>query len=98
MFLGKSGDVVIDHRGDRIPNYELNNYQNGKKVRMCTYEINSGECIKVNNSFVWPGGRKSPPKDQPECGFNNERCQGMFNSPGLAVNHYTLVRHCSKIV
>ncbi|XP_057309237.1 atrial natriuretic peptide receptor 1-like isoform X2 [Hydractinia symbiolongicarpus] len=79
-FEGKSGDVVIDHRGDRIPNYELNNYQNGKKVRMCTYEINSGECIEVNKSFVWPGGRKSPPKDQPECGFNNERCQDDPNS------------------
>ena len=29
---------------------------------------------RPNVTIKWPGGRKGPPKDSPECGFHGELC------------------------
>ncbi|KAK3523212.1 hypothetical protein QTP86_022935 [Hemibagrus guttatus] len=69
---GIQGDVMIDASGDREPAYMLKhsdsqviaNYFGTRKV----YEAVEGIHIS------WPGGRRSPPKDSPPCGFKGELC------------------------
>ena len=34
----------------------------------------------------WPGGATGPPKDTPECGFNNELCQESKSSSKIDFN------------
>lgn len=29
---------------------------------------------RANVTIKWPGGRKGPPRDSPECGFHGELC------------------------
>lgn len=75
FLIGKSGTVVLDGNGNREPFYELRNFQYGVPVHMCTYNVLK-QCIGESVRVLWPGGRNGPPKDQPECGFDNELCQG----------------------
>ena len=73
FFLGKSGTVVIDKKGDRTPIYELHNYQYGEKIFLCKFDTETHEC-QISAKILWPDGGSSPPKDSPACGFNNEKC------------------------
>ncbi|XP_043090655.1 atrial natriuretic peptide receptor 1 isoform X2 [Puntigrus tetrazona] len=71
---GIQGDVTIDASGDRELNYMLKQFQGGNNQCQVianyfgTYKAVQGVQIK------WPGGRTTPPKDTPDCGFHGELC------------------------
>ena len=74
FFLGKSGTVLIDKKGDRTPIYELHNYQYGQKIFLCKFDTETHKC-QISGKILWPDGGSSPPKDRPACGFSNEKCK-----------------------
>ncbi|XP_048851456.1 atrial natriuretic peptide receptor 1 isoform X3 [Brienomyrus brachyistius] len=74
---GIQGDVTIDDNGDRESAYMMYHSQSSEGVFKVianyfgtnkTYEQVKGVQI------MWPGGRKTPPKDTPTCGFGGELC------------------------
>ena len=52
---------MIDKKGDRVPIYELHNYQYGEKIFLCKFDTKTDEC-QVSAKILWPGGGSSPPK------------------------------------
>ncbi|KAL8621365.1 hypothetical protein ACOMHN_053386 [Nucella lapillus] len=76
-FEGITGTVSIDANGDRNADYSLldldpatetfqvvaNYYGNKKKYEPV-----------VGRSIAWAGGRRTPPTDNPECGFDGSKC------------------------
>ena len=51
----------------------------GEPVHLCTFSSDHNRCEnKKVVPVLWPGGRKTPPKDRPPCGFNGEYCRGIF--------------------
>ncbi|GAA6098013.1 atrial natriuretic peptide receptor 1 isoform X2 [Tachysurus ichikawai] len=84
---GIQGDVMIDANGDREPAYMLEHIQGS-----------DSQCQVIANYFgkvyeavegihiIWPGGRQSPPKDSPQCGFKGEQCasSGTLNCRDLS--------------
>ncbi|XP_027013905.2 atrial natriuretic peptide receptor 1 isoform X5 [Tachysurus fulvidraco] len=83
---GIQGDVMIDASGDREPAYMLEHIQGS-----------DSQCQVIANYFgkvyeavegihiIWPGGRQSPPKDSPPCGFKGERCASSESRFSIAV-------------
>ena len=52
-----------------------------------------GETGKIETTGVkpaWPGGGLSPPRDAPECGFENESCQ---SSESFYLLSYSILNH-----
>ena len=48
--------------------------------------------FRNNMTKIWVGGSTKPPKDRPECGFNNELCPPPTEKPqGLDCNKYVHV-------
>ena len=53
-----------------------------------------GEQIFVRRSGIsikWPGGRTSPPRDSPECGFHGELCIGTIGE-GIVIKQWLISR------
>ncbi|XP_052458767.1 atrial natriuretic peptide receptor 1 isoform X3 [Carassius gibelio] len=71
---GIQGDVTIDASGDRELNYMMKQIQGSNNQFQVianyfgTYKAVQGLHIK------WPGGRTTPPKDSPDCGFHGKLC------------------------
>ncbi|XP_065672659.1 atrial natriuretic peptide receptor 1 isoform X4 [Hydra vulgaris] len=74
-FTGKSGQVVIDNKGDRVPAFVVRSFKDGVSEVIYKYEPRSEEKKSFGKKIFWPGGRINPPLDQPECGFHRELCQ-----------------------
>ncbi|KAK8741206.1 hypothetical protein OTU49_002557, partial [Cherax quadricarinatus] len=68
-----TGNISIDARGDRKADYSLldMNPVTGIFESVATY-YGESESLEFMGNITWPGGR--PPRDQPECGFDNSRC------------------------
>ena len=81
-FEGITGMVAIDEKGDRKPNYKIEMVQNGKMVTIMEWLAAEGRMRKVYkpddpddwSGLLWPGNSTVPPKDAPECGWDNEFC------------------------
>uniref|UniRef100_A0A8C1TMY6 Guanylate cyclase n=1 Tax=Cyprinus carpio TaxID=7962 RepID=A0A8C1TMY6_CYPCA len=71
---GIQGDVTIDASGDRELNYMMKQFQGGNN--QCQVIANYFGTFKAVQGvqIKWPGGRTTPPKDSPDCGFNGELC------------------------
>ncbi|XP_067259450.1 atrial natriuretic peptide receptor 1 isoform X2 [Chanodichthys erythropterus] len=71
---GIQGDVTIDANGDRELHYMMKQIQDSNEQSQVianyfgTYKAVKGVHIR------WPGGRTTPPKDSPDCGFQGELC------------------------
>ncbi|XP_053086679.1 LOW QUALITY PROTEIN: atrial natriuretic peptide receptor 1 [Pangasianodon hypophthalmus] len=85
---GIQGDVMMDASGDREPAYMLKHIQGSDSQRQVianyfgtrkVYEAVEG--IQIS----WPGGRRSPPKDSPRCGFKGELCNSTESRFSIAV-------------
>ncbi|CAK5078960.1 unnamed protein product [Meloidogyne enterolobii] len=72
-FVGITGNVSIDHNGDRYSDYSLLDLdpEQGKFVEVAYYSGASNE-LKEITDFHWVGGK--PPKDFPVCGWDRSKC------------------------
>lgn len=75
-FQGITGNVTIDKNGDRISDYSLLDMdpESGYFQIVANYFNRSGLEYVKGKSIHWAGGRIEPPKDKPECGFDNSLC------------------------
>eukprot|EP00057_Strongylocentrotus_purpuratus_P009404 XP_011663878.1 PREDICTED: atrial natriuretic peptide receptor 1-like isoform X2 [Strongylocentrotus purpuratus] len=76
-FEGISGTVTINSNGDRDADYSLwdmTDTEEGTFEVIANYYGATGEFKVTDIAPVWPGGATGPPKDEPDCGFNNEYC------------------------
>ncbi|XP_071389998.1 atrial natriuretic peptide receptor 1 [Centroberyx affinis] len=74
---GIQGEVTMDVSGDRESAYMIKHIQgeDGEFKVIANYSGTKKEYEAVMGiQIIWPGGRKSPPKDTPECGYNGEFC------------------------
>uniref|UniRef100_UPI003AAFE9F1 atrial natriuretic peptide receptor 1 n=1 Tax=Centroberyx gerrardi TaxID=166262 RepID=UPI003AAFE9F1 len=74
---GIQGEVTMDVSGDRESAYMIKHIQGeeGEFKVIANYSGTKKEYEAVMGiQIIWPGGRKSPPKDTPECGYNGEFC------------------------
>eukprot|EP00057_Strongylocentrotus_purpuratus_P014597 XP_011669071.1 PREDICTED: atrial natriuretic peptide receptor 1-like [Strongylocentrotus purpuratus] len=77
-FQGISGTVTINENGDRSGDYSLwdmTNTEDGTFEVLANYYGETGVIETTGVKPVWPGGGIGPPRDAPECGFENELCQ-----------------------
>ncbi|CAD5124055.1 DgyrCDS12359 [Dimorphilus gyrociliatus] len=74
-YPGIDGLVSIDETGDRNPDYSLQDFKNGLFEDFAEY-IYSTKTFTVNSDIliIFPGNKSVPPKDGPDCGWNNEFC------------------------
>ncbi|KAL7074753.1 hypothetical protein ACQ4LE_006115 [Meloidogyne hapla] len=72
-FVGITGNVSIDHNGDRYSDYSLLDLdpEQGKFVEVAYYSGATNE-LKEITDFHWVGGK--PPKDFPVCGWDRSKC------------------------
>ena len=78
---GITGTVSINENGEKNPDYNLEMLNNGEWVTMfefiaATQALNPVEVETV----TWYGGLTSPPSGTPDCGWENENCQGESTS------------------
>ncbi|XP_076854584.1 guanylate cyclase 2G [Brachyhypopomus gauderio] len=88
-FNGASGLVHFDEYGDRNMDYSVYDFQKSedtvKFVPVLNFDSHS-KMIKTTPKFssvIWPTGKL--PTDNPECGFDNERCEWLNNEIYLIV-------------
>ncbi|XP_060773170.1 atrial natriuretic peptide receptor 1 [Neoarius graeffei] len=86
--MGIQGDVMIDASGDRESAYMLKHMQGSDS--QCQVIANYFGTRKVYEAvegihISWPGGRQSPPKDSPPCGFKGELCTSTESRFSIAV-------------
>jgi len=75
-FLGVSGPVGIDEKGDRVASYRLQSFLKGmSSVRVANYFGTTGQLQLLNQTIIWPGGTTEIPLGRPACGFDNEFCK-----------------------
>ncbi|XP_066595921.1 atrial natriuretic peptide receptor 1 [Prorops nasuta] len=86
-FKGITGDVNIDHNGDRIADYSLldmNPETSRFEIVANYYGANNTLEYIPGKRIYWSGGRLEPPPDTPTCGFDGSLCPD--NSlPGYAI-------------
>ncbi|XP_022796077.1 atrial natriuretic peptide receptor 1-like [Stylophora pistillata] len=76
QFVGVSGPVGIDEKGDRVASYSLQSFLPGMSiVRIANFFGTTGELQLLNKTVMWPGGTTKVPLGRPPCGFDNEFCQ-----------------------
>ncbi|KAL9957701.1 hypothetical protein ACROYT_G034630 [Oculina patagonica] len=76
QFLGVSGPVGINEKGDRVASYRLQSFLPGmSSVRVANYFGTTGELQLLNQTIIWPGGTTEIPLGRPKCGFDNEFCK-----------------------
>ncbi|XP_062864408.1 atrial natriuretic peptide receptor 1 [Trichomycterus rosablanca] len=85
---GIQGDVTIDTSGDREPAYMLKHSQGSDN--QCQVIANYFGTRNVYEAVTgvqisWPGGKSSPPKDSPGCGFKGELCNRFERKFSIAV-------------
>ncbi|XP_063953964.1 atrial natriuretic peptide receptor 3-like isoform X2 [Lytechinus pictus] len=76
-FDGISGKVTINSNGDRDADYSLwdmTDTEAGTFEVIANYYGATGEFHETDVKPVWPNGATGPPKDEPDCGFNGEKC------------------------
>ncbi|XP_053474798.1 atrial natriuretic peptide receptor 1 [Ictalurus furcatus] len=86
--MGIQGDVTIDASGDREPAYMLKHMQSsdGQYQVIANYFGTRKVYEAVEGIHIsWPGGRQSPPKDSPPCGFKGELCTSTESRFSFAV-------------
>ncbi|XP_041481819.1 atrial natriuretic peptide receptor 1-like [Lytechinus variegatus] len=77
-FDGISGTVTINNNGDRNADYsiwDMTDTENGTFQVLSNYYGETGILERTGVKPAWPGGGLDPPRDAPECGFQNENCQ-----------------------
>ncbi|XP_041459161.1 atrial natriuretic peptide receptor 1-like isoform X2 [Lytechinus variegatus] len=82
-FDGISGKVTINSNGDRDADYSLwdmTDTEAGTFEVIANYYGATGEFHETDVKPVWPNGATGPPKDEPDCGFNGEKCPPNPNS------------------
>ncbi|CAI9726824.1 atrial natriuretic peptide receptor 1-like isoform X2 [Octopus vulgaris] len=75
--IGITGTVSIDENGDRSADYSLLDMDplTGKFEVVANYFGNKKQYVPVPNRTIhWAGGRKFPPPDTPECGYDGSKC------------------------
>ena len=72
-FVGITGNVSIDHNGDRYSDYSLLDLDPAQDrfVEVAYYSGASNE-LKQITDFHWVNGK--PPKDHPVCGWDHSKC------------------------
>ncbi|KAI3421126.1 hypothetical protein GPALN_014754 [Globodera pallida] len=72
-FVGITGNVSIDHNGDRYSDYSLLDLdpELDKFVEVAYYSGASNKLKQMTN-FHWVGGK--PPRDSPVCGWDHSKC------------------------
>ncbi|XP_055883419.1 atrial natriuretic peptide receptor 1-like isoform X4 [Biomphalaria glabrata] len=76
-FTGITGNVSIDENGDRNADYSLLDMDpnTGKFRVVANYFGNYKQYEQVaGEEIFWAGGRKEPPPDTPQCGFDGSKC------------------------
>ncbi|XP_010886835.2 atrial natriuretic peptide receptor 1 isoform X1 [Esox lucius] len=81
---GIQGDVTMDSCGDRESAYMMKHLQDGEFKVIANY-FGTNKAYESVNEIYWPGGRKMPPKDTPDCGFKNELCTNIERRFAVAV-------------
>ena len=76
---GKSGPLIIDQNGDRLPIMIARNFvvdENDVKI-VLEYDTVSqkNHTVTALDQLIWPGGGNWIPKDTPECGYDGMKCQ-----------------------
>ncbi|XP_077983157.1 atrial natriuretic peptide receptor 1-like [Glandiceps talaboti] len=75
QFMGVTGHVTFDRNGDREQDYGLYDFHDNKFFEVGVFDAHGDQFILFDDMHIdWPGGRISPPPDQPECGFDGEFC------------------------
>ncbi|XP_072525797.1 atrial natriuretic peptide receptor 1 isoform X2 [Salminus brasiliensis] len=85
---GIQGDVTMDASGDREPAYMLAHTQGtDSQFQVIANYFGTNKVYEAVEGFhiSWPGGRRSPPKDSPECGFKGELCSNLEGRFSIAV-------------
>lgn len=79
-FNGITGEVNIDQNGDRISDYCLLDMdpESGFFEIVANYYNHSRLEFVENKTIHWAGDRSQPPRDVPECGFDNSLCPCKF--------------------
>lgn len=72
--LGYTGEVNLDNLGNRIPFFQVTNYQNTTPVIITYYNPLKEFYIAKDKIIIFPGKTKIRPLDEPICGFNEEKC------------------------
>uniref|UniRef100_A0A1I7THQ5 ANF_receptor domain-containing protein n=1 Tax=Caenorhabditis tropicalis TaxID=1561998 RepID=A0A1I7THQ5_9PELO len=74
-FVGITGNVSIDHNGDRYSDYSLLDLdpKQNKFVEVAYYSGASNQ-LKTVGELHWVGGK--PPTDLPICGYDKSKCPG----------------------
>ncbi|XP_060951342.1 guanylate cyclase 2G [Limanda limanda] len=86
-FYGASGLVHFDEEGERNLDYSIYDLQyTGDRIKFVPIlnfdsETKTIRPTSLFSSVVWPKGRI--PSDKPECGFNNEFCEWLYNDIAL---------------
>ncbi|KAI7811062.1 putative atrial natriuretic peptide receptor 1 [Triplophysa rosa] len=73
---GVQGEVTMDASGDRESAYMMKQLQGGNQFQIiANYFGTDKKYLPVKGVHInWTGGRTSPPKDSPDCGFRGELC------------------------
>ncbi|XP_033122599.1 atrial natriuretic peptide receptor 3-like [Anneissia japonica] len=75
-FYGISGRFFIDEHGDRILDFALQDIEGMDAHDIAEYYSETKRFIfKEGVVVTWPDGSTTPPKDHPDCGWDNEFCQ-----------------------
>ncbi|KAK3705058.1 hypothetical protein QZH41_009322, partial [Actinostola sp. cb2023] len=76
VFEGVAGTVYIDSIGDRDPDYTIQTLMNDRFEDIADYtRYNDNFTMREGVNIIWPGGVLTPPKDSPECGWEDELCE-----------------------
>ncbi|CAG5115044.1 unnamed protein product, partial [Candidula unifasciata] len=74
-FTGITGTVSIDENGDRNADYSLLDMDpKTSKFRVVANYFGNIKEYEPVEAIHWAGGRKDPPPDTPECGFDGSKC------------------------
>ncbi|KAL1023507.1 hypothetical protein UPYG_G00041710, partial [Umbra pygmaea] len=86
---GIQGDVTMDANGDRESGYMMKHIQgeDGGEFKVIANYFGTNKAYEPVEGIqiYWPGGRKTPPKDTPDCGFNDELCSNIERRFAVAV-------------
>ncbi|KAI4903341.1 hypothetical protein NFI96_034376, partial [Prochilodus magdalenae] len=85
---GIQGDVTMDASGDREPAYMLKHTQGSdSQFQVIANYFGTGKVYEAVEGvhISWPGGRQTPPKDSPECGYKGELCYNLERRFSIAV-------------
>ena len=91
LFLGIDNYVTIDDSGDRDPDYALQDFHDSRFEDFVHYDHITKELTFTPNFIpTWPGGETTPPKGEPDCGWDEEHCQSNTGRRLISVNAFPI--------